>query len=152
MPHHEHKAFIPYSSVFSSASNPSQHSVIKAKALSLHKNHITLDRDWQGSKKLPFEYVVVATGTRLPSPGSMEHNEKALCVEYFKSYQQSVQKATSIAIVGGGAVGVQMATDLKEVYPDKKVLLVHSRDQLMPLYHPKMDEIIRERLKELGVK
>lgn len=82
----------------------------------------------------------------------MEDDEKAKSIDYFKAYQVSVEKAASIVIVGGGAVGVQMATDLKEVYPEKSVTLVHSRDRLMQLYHPKMDELIRNRLSELGVK
>ena len=82
----------------------------------------------------------------------MQDDEKALSVKYFQTYQKGVQEAASIVIVGGGAVGVQMATDLKEIYPEKNVTLVHSRDRLMPLYHPKMDEIIRDRFKELGVK
>jgi NADH dehydrogenase FAD-containing subunit len=82
----------------------------------------------------------------------MEHDEKAPSVDYLRSYQQQVKKASKIVIVGGGAVGVQMATDLKEVYPEKDVTLIHSRDRLMPLYHPKMDKIIRDRFEELGVK
>ncbi|KAF7554359.1 hypothetical protein G7Z17_g2963 [Cylindrodendrum hubeiense] len=151
LPNHEHKAFIPYSGAFASASDPSQHAVIRAKAISLTADHVVLDRDWQGSNKVPFEYVVVTTGTRLPAPGSMEHDEKPLSIDYFKTYQQGVKNAKAIVIVGGGAVGVQMATDLKEIYPEKSVTLVHSRDRLMPLYHPKMDQIIRDRFTELGV-
>jgi len=82
----------------------------------------------------------------------MEHDEKALSVDYLRSYQQQVKRASKIVIVGGGAVGVQMATDLKEVYPEKDVTLIHSRDRLMQLYHPKMDKVIRDRFDELGVK
>lgn len=125
---------------------------MKAKAVLLENNLVSLDREWQGSKQIPFEYAVIATGTRLPAPGSMEHDEKPQSVEYFQKYQQWLQKAKSVVIVGGGAVGVQMATDLKEIYPEKVITLVHSRDRLMPLYHPKMDEIIRHRFSELGIK
>lgn len=57
-----------------------------------------------------------------------------------------------MVIVGGGAVGVQMATDLKEIYPEKEVTLVHSRTELMPLYHETLSDLIKERFKELGVK
>ncbi|KAG9573137.1 FAD/NAD(P)-binding domain-containing protein, partial [Aureobasidium melanogenum] len=57
-----------------------------------------------------------------------------------------------ITIIGGGAVGVQMATDIKEVYPEKSVTLVHSRMQLMNKFHPQLDRIIKERCEELGVK
>lgn len=125
---------------------------MKAKAVLLENNSVTLDREWQGSKQIPFEYAVIATGTRLPAPGSMEHDEKLPSVKYFQEYQKRLQKAKSVVIVGGGAVGVQMATDLKEIYPEKVITLVHSRDRLMPLYHRKMDEIIRHRFSELGIK
>ncbi|KAF7561635.1 hypothetical protein G7046_g2529 [Stylonectria norvegica] len=151
VPDHEHKAFIPYSGVFSAAANPSSHAVVKAKVLSVQPDHVVLDRDWQGSTSVPFEYAVITSGTRLPAPGTMADDEKPLSVEFFKAYQQSVKNAKSIAIVGGGAVGVQMAADLKEFYPEKNITLVHSREQLMPLFHKKIDEIIRDRFEELGV-
>lgn len=94
----------------------------------------------------------MTTGTRLPAPGSMQHDDKPSSVNYLRSYQESVTKASSIVIVGGGAVGVQMATDLKEFYPDKEITVVHSRKHLMPLYHTKLDEIVKSRFSELGVR
>lgn len=54
-------------------------------------------------------------------------------------------------IVGGGAVGVQMATDLKEYYPDKKVTVVQSRAHVMPQYHEKFHELVKKRFDDLGV-
>ncbi|KAF5022519.1 hypothetical protein F66182_5421 [Fusarium sp. NRRL 66182] len=151
VPDHEHKAFIPYTGFLSSLPNAANHSIVKARAVSLQKNRVTLDRPWQGSNEIPFEYAVVTTGTRLQAPFNMNDDEKRPSVEYLKTYQQGIKNAKSIVIVGGGAVGVQMATDLGEVYPEKKVTLVHSRDRIMQLYHEKLDEIVRERLEELGV-
>lgn len=118
----------------------------------LYQDRVVLDRDWQGVREIPFDYLVVATGTKLRAPGTMQDDEKPLSVKYLQGYQQRLKDARSIAIVGGGAVGVQMATDLKEIYPDKEITLVHSRNQLMPLYHKKLDEIIKARCQELGVK
>ncbi|KAG8671962.1 hypothetical protein FPOAC1_005221 [Fusarium poae] len=151
VPDYEHKAFIPYTGFFSSLPNSANHAIVNARVVSLQKNQITLDRPWQGSTEIPFDYAVIATGTRLQAPSNMQHDDKKTSVDYFKTYQQGIKNAKSIVIVGGGAVGVQMATDLGEVYPEKKVTLVHSRDRLMQLYHPKMDAIIRDRLQELGV-
>lgn len=116
-----------------------------------------LDREWSdqgnpGSREISFDYLVVATGTRLQAPGTMPHDDKPASVRYFQQYQTRVRDARSVAIVGGGAVGVQMATDLKELYPEKEVTLVHSRNQLMPLYHEALDRIIKERFSELGIK
>ncbi|KAF9874781.1 hypothetical protein CkaCkLH20_07918 [Colletotrichum karsti] len=151
-PNHEHKAFIPYKAAFAKSSDPSRHAVIQARAEAVRRNSLVLDRDWQGSKEVPFEFLVVTTGTRLPSPGTMQHDDKASSITSLQSYQKSVQKASSIVIIGGGAVGVQMATDLKELYPEKEVTLVHSREHLMPLYNTKLSDIIKTRFNELGVK
>ncbi|KAK7753386.1 hypothetical protein SLS62_004676 [Diatrype stigma] len=157
LPKYEHKAFIPYTTTFASSPHASQHAVIQARVSQLHKDHVVLDREWSnqggsGSREIPFDYLVVATGTRLQPPGTMVHDDKPASVGYFQQYQTRVRDARSIAIVGGGAVGVQMAADLKELYPDKEVTVVHSRAQLMPLYHEALDGIIKERFADLGVK
>lgn len=58
----------------------------------------------------------------------------------------------AVTIVGGGAVGVQMALDLKELYPEKDVTVVHSRDRLMQVFHPKLHEILRDAFEERGIR
>lgn len=95
---------------------------------------------------------MVASGTKLQAPGSMQDDEKSQSVAYFQAYQKRILGAKSVMIIGGGAVGVQMATDVKELYPEKEVTLVHSRNQLMPLYHQGLDQIIKHRCQELGVR
>ncbi|KAL4988173.1 hypothetical protein BDW68DRAFT_159572 [Aspergillus falconensis] len=152
LPGHEHKAFIPYTSLFSSAPNPTNHSVIQARVLSVQPHHVKLDREWQGSGQIPFEYLVVATGTRLSEPAGMRDNDKVSSVAYLQKHQEDIKNAKSILIAGGGAVGVQMATDLKEYYPAKEVTVVQSRPHLMPQYHPRLHELIKERFDELGIK
>lgn len=82
----------------------------------------------------------------------MDSDEKIPSVEYFQKYQAGVKQAQSILIVGGGAIGVQMATDIKEIYPDKQVTLVQSREHVMPVYDPRLHEIITKRFDELGIK
>lgn len=95
---------------------------------------------------------VMATGTKLTPPSSLPGSEKADGVTYLRNHASKIESSSNIAIIGGGAVGVQMATDIKEIYPNKSVTLIHSRDRLMNKFHPHMDEIIKERCAELGVK
>ncbi|KAK2067303.1 hypothetical protein P8C59_001056 [Phyllachora maydis] len=152
VPNQEHKAFIPYTAVFAGTPDPARHAVVKAKAVSLYPQKLVLDGAWQGSKEVRFEYLVAATGTRLAPPGTMDSDEKVPSVAYLQQYQQGIKQANSVTIIGGGAVGVQMACDLKEVYPEKEITLVHSRDTLMPVYHPALSSIIKARFSELGVK
>lgn len=132
--------------------NPTAHGVIQARVLSVQPHHIELDREWQGSEKIPFDYVVLATGTRLSKPAAMETNDKPSSVEYLQKHQADVKRSRSIMIVGGGAVGVQMATDLKEYYPEKDVTVVQSRPRVMPNFHPRLHEIVKRRFDELGIR
>lgn len=107
LPDYEHKAFIPYSGVFAASPNKDSHAIVQAKVISLKPKELTLDREWQGSKQLPFEYLVAATGTRLASPGTMPSDEKRHSVDYLKQYNQGIKNSKSVLIIGGGAVGVQ---------------------------------------------
>lgn len=153
MPNHEHKAFIPYTGAFQGTPglDISRHQVIRARAVSLQPRHLTLDQPWQGSKDVPFDYLITATGSKLAFPGSMPDDEKASSISSIQAHQQGIKSAQSITVIGGGAVGVQMACDLKEFYPDKAITLVHSREKLMPLYHEGLSNIIKQRFTSLGV-
>ncbi|KAE8327295.1 hypothetical protein BDV39DRAFT_175743 [Aspergillus sergii] len=152
VPGQEHKAFIPYTGLFPSTSSPTRHAVVQARALSVQPQHVKLDREWQGSRQIPFDYLVVATGTRLVQPAGMRHDDKLSSVAYLQSHQNDVKKAKSILIAGGGAVGVQMATDLKEFYPEKEITVVQSRPQLMSGFHEGLHGLVKERFDELGIK
>lgn len=152
VPKHEHKAFIPYTHLFAPIPAPHSHAVIQAKAINVDSHRVYLDRPaWQGRKEVEYEFLVVASGTRLPSPGSMQDDHKLGGVGFFQTYQAGVQRSEEIVIVGGGAVGVQMALDMKEVYPGKSVTLVHSRERVMNRFHKALDGIVRKRCEELGV-
>lgn len=82
----------------------------------------------------------------------MTDDDKPSSVVYLQKHQADVKKAKSVVIVGGGAVGVQMATDMKELYPEKEITVVQSRDQLMPQFHRGLHEIVKKRFEELGIK
>lgn len=127
---------------------------MQAKVLQVQRDHIVLDRQWQGSTDLPFEFITIATGTRLTPPGNVPNAGEASKPEgiaYFQQLQGKVAAANSIVIIGGGAVGVQMATDIKELFPTKKVTVVQSRDQLMPRFDRRFHDILLSRFEELGI-
>ncbi|THH12756.1 hypothetical protein EW146_g7395 [Bondarzewia mesenterica] len=146
VPGYEQQAFIPYTNMFSS-SPPDSTSVVNARATEIHQDGVALDH----GERIPYEFLVMATGTRLTPPGTLQSKSKLEGMKYLQEHQKHVEKARRIVIVGGGAVGVQMATDIKEYHPDKTVFLIHSRPHLMNKFHPKLHEIVMERAKELGI-
>ncbi|GFZ51712.1 hypothetical protein JCM24511_09480 [Saitozyma sp. JCM 24511] len=151
VPKHEHKGFVPYSGLFAKA--PFQHhTVIRARVLAVTPYSVTLDRAWNGLTELEHSFLVLATGTTLPPPGSVSSEEKCAGVQAFQRMQSDVKAADSICIIGGGAVGVQLALDLKELYGQSKtVSLVHSRNNTMSRFHLSLHDIVRQRCEELGV-
>ena len=72
-----------------------------------------------------------------------------------KTYRDRVAKAKNIVVVGGGAVGIEIAGEIAASYPKasgKRVTLVHSRDKLMnDVYPAKFRDGLAKQLLELGV-
>ncbi|KAJ2081772.1 hypothetical protein H4R24_002097 [Coemansia sp. RSA 988] len=105
------------------------------------------------SEKLEFDYLVIAMGLSRNAPIGVAASTEHEYLEYIRRYHLLIQDASSIAIVGGGAVGTEMAAELKSGYPDKDVVLIHSRD--LPVQGPFMDEFRQEVVKvlhKIGVK
>ncbi|CAG7854872.1 SubName: Full=Uncharacterized protein {ECO:0000313/EMBL:CCA77728.1} [Serendipita indica DSM 11827] len=127
---------------------------------------------------IPFEYCIYALGASLPDPinvwkpwkdvdavqgahkadtsGSMSRiplplGSKISAVRWLQHAQQQISALKSLIIVGGGALGIQLTSDIAELYPGHSVTLIHSREQLMPLYDVEVHEECLRRLKELNV-
>ncbi|WZH46776.1 Apoptosis-inducing factor [Fusarium acuminatum] len=104
-----------------------------------------------GGVSLDYDYLVVATGASQPPPARLRACEKDDSIVELQELQQRIEKASRIAVVGGGAVGVELATDMKDRYPDKHVTLIHSRKQLLPRFGPKLHEHVSAKLAEQGI-
>ncbi|TFK51270.1 FAD/NAD(P)-binding domain-containing protein [Heliocybe sulcata] len=145
---YEHMAFIPYSNAFH-ACPPGTSRLVRGLVTSVSPGKVEYTEvlsPSQDKKTLDYDYLVVATGTHMPPITGKKEG-----IDGMKSSQETVKKAKNVVVVGGGAVGVQTATDIKELFPDKSVTLIHSRDKLMQTFHPQMHELIMARCKELGI-
>ncbi|KAG2002423.1 Fer8 [Coprinopsis cinerea AmutBmut pab1-1] len=176
LPGHEYKAFIPYTNVFLTPGKNPNHIVLKAQVLSIRPNHVTLSQAFPEhgfpTTTIPFDYAVYALGGSLAAPLDLwgsdprtslssvkgedlkkwEYNGfKSEGIEWFRERQKVVEKAPTVLVVGGGALGIQFATDIKAVYPDKKVTLLHSRQQLLPKFDEALHHEVRKTLESQEV-
>lgn len=76
---------------------------------------------------------------------------KSEAIEWLKRGQKKIKDVDNILIIGGGALGIQFASDIKDVYPEKHVTLLHSRPRLLPRFDPLMHSEIAQGLEDLGV-
>lgn len=161
-PSHEHKAFIPYSQLLRSNhqdvncyQQPShcESRVIQAKVVRITNGHIDLDRPVKGfGTRVSYNYLVYALGAKLPGfLSSVVDSDKRSSTSWIQSLQGKIAKSTNVVVVGGGALGIQFASDIKERFPEKSVKLIHSRGRFLPLYDPGMHDKIFERLEALRV-
>ncbi|KAJ7760896.1 hypothetical protein DFH07DRAFT_771684 [Mycena maculata] len=168
---HEHKAFIPYDNIFNAPENAktdAKYTFIQAQIQSLSTHSVKLSRAFPEhgieTDTLHFDYAVYALGSHLPSPLNLWNSTpdeksplhayggtKAESIAWIKRKQHTIEDAGSILIVGGGALGIQFATDIAAVYPGKAVTLLHSRHRLLPRFDNAMHTEILQALESADV-
>ncbi|KAK9467273.1 hypothetical protein V1512DRAFT_206329, partial [Lipomyces arxii] len=99
-----------------------------------------------------FDYCILSTGRNRQSYIMPSVATKGEYLEVMNSYVQRFEAANKIVIVGGGAVGIDIAAELKYAYQKKSVTLIHSRSMLPPekVSH-KFKEQVLNALNILGV-
>ncbi|WOK92681.1 apoptosis-inducing factor [Canna indica] len=82
-----------------------------------------------------YDYLVIATGHVEPTPRSRKER-----LEQFKQENKSIKSSSSVLIIGGGRMGVELAGEIAVDYPEKKVTLVHEGSRLLQILGPKASE------------
>ena len=62
--------------MFKDIANSSNHAVVAARVTSVQADSVDIDRAFEGQQHIPFDYLVIATGTRLTPPSMMPSDEK----------------------------------------------------------------------------
>ncbi|MGB1239468.1 MAG: NAD(P)/FAD-dependent oxidoreductase [Pseudomonadales bacterium] len=103
---------------------------------------------------LSFERVVIASGTRYPSL-SLAKSAQMTSLEArnreFADLHRQLVDASSVLILGGGTVGVELAGEVAAAHPDTLVTLAHGAAHLLPGFKPKMQHTALAQLRALGV-
>ena len=81
---------------------------------------------------LEYDYAICCSGLRRDHPTVPQSLNKVKYLAECKEHIDSVRAVDeSIVIIGGGAVGVEMASELKLCHPDKSIKLVHSHSTIL---------------------
>ncbi|PGH19360.1 hypothetical protein AJ80_04000 [Polytolypa hystricis UAMH7299] len=79
-----------------------------------------------------YDYLIASSGLRRSWPSAPQSLNKE---DYLDEVRMQVKLTKNVdngvIVIGGGAVGIEMAAELKVVHPETKVTLVHSRPKLM---------------------
>ncbi|XP_028278641.1 apoptosis-inducing factor 2-like [Parambassis ranga] len=105
----------------------------------------------QGGREIQYSHLILCTGTDGPFPGkfNMEASYQT-AVQMYQDFVSQVQAADSVLVVGGGSTGVEMAAEIKTEYPEKTVVLVHSKigladSDLLPSVRQQAKQVLLEK-------
>ncbi|PSN65459.1 putative amid-like NADH oxidoreductase [Corynespora cassiicola Philippines] len=146
VPGYEKYAFIPYEGIVKGAPE-GIYSRVQGTVVEVSAKEVVLE----GGERVAFEYLVVATGTEAGVPNKVLATEKDEAEGELRSLQEKVVGAKRIAVVGGGAVGVEVASDIKSFFPEKDVAIIHSRAQLLNSFGSRLHEHVVSVFEEMGI-
>ncbi|KAE9350036.1 hypothetical protein PF008_g6644 [Phytophthora fragariae] len=157
------KMFIPYDkSIPSQAANFVWIVRGVATSISVDSNEVSyhsIDRDDKQSEtieKLPFDYLVLAMGSTYSVPIKQDSHDYARSTTESKlqEVRSAIESAEKILIVGGGAVGCEVAAEIKTKYPSKTVTIIEAHNKLIAGNNltDKFYTRLNARLETLGVK
>ncbi|EHK23782.1 uncharacterized protein TRIVIDRAFT_147473 [Trichoderma virens Gv29-8] len=146
---HEHKAFIPYGGYLTGTTEGS-YRWLKDRATDIDQTTVKLQ---DSGEIIPYEFLIIATGSGVKDglPSRVNATDKLEGMKLLQGMQKGIESAKTVVVVGGGAAGVEVATDAKALYPEKHIILVHSRPAVMHRFGKGLQEAAREGLEKLGV-
>lgn len=103
---------------------------------------------------LEADYIVLATGTGYPFPAKFLETDAWVARARLARLRKTIANCTSIMLVGGGPVGVELAGELTSAFPDLAVTIVDSARDILTTgdYLPELRAAIRGQLEERGVR
>ncbi|GIM91281.1 NAD(P)/FAD-dependent oxidoreductase [Paractinoplanes toevensis] len=138
-----HHAFLPLEDLLDHGR------VLRDRAVSVDPGGVTL----ASGARVEADYLVLATGSGYPYPAK-PHDASTSIAEQLDDLcatHKELSGAGRVLILGAGPVGLELAGEIKEVWPDKHVVIVDRGDQLLPGFLPEVRAELHRQLDELGV-
>jgi pyruvate/2-oxoglutarate dehydrogenase complex dihydrolipoamide dehydrogenase (E3) component len=98
------------------------------------------------------DFVVLATGSRYPFPAKTDLVDTAKIHDQVRRVHRNLAKADRVLLVGAGPVGIELAGEIRDVWPEKSITLLDAADQVLGgPYHPELKAELRRQLAEFRV-
>ncbi|KAF8507661.1 FAD/NAD(P)-binding domain-containing protein [Gautieria morchelliformis] len=89
----------------------------------------------RSGESISYDILVLATGAAWQGPIAFPDDAEDV-KKFIVSSRERYAKSNEFVLAGGGAVGVELAGEIKDMWPKKKVTIVHNSSQLLNGAYP----------------
>ncbi|GAA2259997.1 FAD-dependent oxidoreductase [Glycomyces scopariae] len=97
------------------------------------------------------DYIVLATGSGYPYPAKTRTDAAAEAIVHFKESHAELAGADRVLIAGAGPVGLELAGEIRDVWPGKRITVVDPAPELLPGYAEELRAELHRQLGQLDV-
>ncbi|HEX3926081.1 MAG TPA: FAD-dependent oxidoreductase [Streptosporangiaceae bacterium] len=122
--------------------------VVTGRAVKADVGQVTL----ASGEQIRADYIVLATGSAYPFPAKSDVDLTAAAHDKVRAAHAALAGARRVLLIGAGPVGIELAGEIKEVWPDKHVTLLDVADDVLgERFRPDLKAELRRQLTEAGV-
>ncbi|WP_433337737.1 NAD(P)/FAD-dependent oxidoreductase [Spirillospora sp. CA-294931] len=122
--------------------------VVRDRAVSADPGGVTL----ASGTRVEADYLVLATGSDYAYPAKPDAHSSQEALEDLRLTHKELAGTEDVLILGAGPVGLELAGEIKEVWPGKSVTIVDPAEELLPGFQPELRDDLRRQLDGLGVR
>jgi apoptosis-inducing factor 2 len=136
------RIYLPYDGLLASGR------VVRDRAVKVEPGRVTL----ASGTEIPADYIVLATGSAYPFPAKSDVDDMAAAQRKTQAAHSALAAAARVLLLGAGPVGIELAGEIKAVWPDKQVTLLDVADDVLGArFRPDLKAELRRQLDDIGV-
>jgi NADH dehydrogenase FAD-containing subunit len=115
------KIFLPYEGLLTNGQ------VVRDRAVSVEPHRVVT----ASGEEISADYVVLATGSRYPFPAKTDLLDTHHAQEQVRRTHETLTNADRVLLVGAGPVGIELAGEIRHVWPEKSIVLLDVADEIL---------------------
>jgi NADH dehydrogenase FAD-containing subunit len=117
--------------------------VMADRAVKVEPGHVTL----ASGGEIAADYIVLATGSAYPFPAKSGVPATSAAQEQYRAAHDALAAAGRVLLIGAGAVGIELAGEIKAAWPAKQVTLLDAADDVLGArFRPDLKAELRRQL------
>ncbi|EIN04058.1 FAD/NAD(P)-binding domain-containing protein [Punctularia strigosozonata HHB-11173 SS5] len=138
----EKKTLFPYDRLFHNGKGTIR--IATAKAIERNASTVGGAVVLEGGESIGYDVLVLAPGSVWEGPLAYPNDPEGV-ESHLSIWRTNFAESTHIVLAGGGAVGIEFAGEIKDIWPHKKVTIVHGNSALLNDTYPAKYRALLER-------